>query len=399
MPDDMDFIPVPAELDHRIDNALHQLKREKHSHFLRKTSIAFASAAAAAAAFFTVCAANPAWAATLPVIGSLFRSTQTEVSYKGDYAKNAYAAGNPDVSAGTSAQMSSDAAGETLTVTSSAEVEVVSDKENDASAKALPDDEITMEIPEVTCTSKALYLAVTLTSRNGFPEGFRQTENEPAYSLGYDCLSLLSEGEISGGNTSTVTLHTDQLQGHYADASHFKGIIRCDLSTMTVPADSFTAKLKITRLYGDLREEMAYQNYTGTWDFIIPVRIDPSKEQTVVVNDKNADGYGIASVTKTPYEVTADMMLPDAKQKSDVFLAVCDANGELLEYQGENTDTYSTYGRDTSRVFIFICDADDYLNHLKGYYYSEEYAQKKATMNFAQYLKQHALYSTEVSFD
>ena len=79
MPDDMDFIPVPAELDHRIDNALHQLKREKHSHFLRKTSIAFASAAAAAAAFFTVCAANPAWA-TLPVIGSLFRSTQTEVS-------------------------------------------------------------------------------------------------------------------------------------------------------------------------------------------------------------------------------------------------------------------------------------------------------------------------------
>ena len=399
MPDDMDFIPVPAELDHRIDNALHQLKREKHSHFLRKTSIAFASAAAAAAAFFTVCAANPAWAATLPVIGSLFRSTQTEVSYKGDYAKNAYAAGNPDVSAGTSAQMSSDAAGETLTVTSSAEVEVVSDKENDASAKALPDDEITMEIPEVTCTSKALYLAVTLTSRNGFPEGFRQTENEPAYSLGYDCLSLLSEGEISGGNTSTVTLHTDQLQGHYADASHFKGIIRCDLSTMTVPADSFTAKLKITKLYGDLPDEMAYQNYTGTWDFTIPVRVDPSREQTVAVNDKNADGYGIAAVTETPYEVTADMMLPDAKQKTDVFLAICDASGDLLEYQGENTDTYSTYGRDTSRVFIFICDADDYLNNLKGYYYSEEYAQKKATMNFAQYLKQHSLYSTEVSFD
>ena len=35
---------------------------------------------------------------------------------------------------------------------------------------------------------------------------------------------------------------------------------------------------------------MAYQNYTGTWDFTIPVRVDPSREQTVAVNDKNADG-------------------------------------------------------------------------------------------------------------
>ena len=399
MPDDMDFIPVPAELDHRIDNALHQLKREKHSHFLRKTSIAFASAAAAAAAFFTVCAANPAWAATLPVIGSLFRSTQTEVSYKGDYAKNAYAAGNQDTNAGTAEQTFSDAAGKTLTVTSAAKVEVVSDQENDTSTKALPDDEITMEIPEVTCTSKALYLAVTLTSRNGFPEGIRQAENEPEYSLDYDSLSLLTAGDSSEENTSAVTLSADQLQGHYTDASHFKGIIRCDLSTMAIPADSFTAKLKITKFCGDLPEETAYQNYTGTWDFTIPVRVDPSREQTVAVNDKNADGYGIAAVTETPYEVTADMMLPDAKQKTDVFLAICDANGDLLEYQGENTDTYSTYERDTSRIFIFICDSDDYLNNLKGYYYSDDYAAKKDTMNFAQYLKQHALYSTEVSFN
>ena len=70
----------------------------------------------------------------------------------------------------------------------------------------------TMEIPEVTCTSKALYLAVTLTSRNGFPEGCRQTENEPAYSLGYDCLSLLSEGNMLGKNASAVSLYADQLQ-------------------------------------------------------------------------------------------------------------------------------------------------------------------------------------------
>jgi len=130
-------------------------------------------------------------------------------------------------------------------------------------------------------------------------------------------------------------------------------------------------------LKGKYREEMAYQNYTGIWELTIPVRADPSREQTAAVNDKNADGYRIASVTKTPYEVTADMMLPDAKQNTGVFLAICDANGDLLEYQGEYCDIYSTYERDTSHISIFICDADDYLNNLKGYYFSEDYTHKK----------------------
>lgn len=61
-------------------------------------------------------------------------------------------------------------------------------------------------------------------------------------------------------------------------------------------------------------------------------------------------------------------------------------------------DVYATYNRDTDTIFVFVCDAVEYLDKLKGYYRSEDYPAKREEKTFAQYLSEHALFGTEVSF-
>ena len=40
-------------------------------------------------------------------------------------------------------------------------------------------------------------------------------------------------------------------------------------------------------------------------------------------------------------------------------------------------DVYATYNRDTDTIFVFVCDAVEYLDKLKGYYRSEDYPAKR----------------------
>lgn len=71
---------------------------------------------------------------------------------------------------------------------------------------------------------------------------------------------------------------------------------------------------------------------------------------------------------------------------------------DMLDWQGDIADTFQTYGRNTDTVSVFLCDAAAYMDELKGYYWSADYAEKKKTKTFAQYLEEHALYWAQVTF-
>lgn len=58
-----------------------------------------------------------------------------------------------------------------------------------------------------------------------------------------------------------------------------------------------------------------------------------------------------------------------------------------------------TYGYDTSKVNIYLCDEDEYMNELKGYYFSEDYEEKKKTKTYEEYIAEHAVYHKEITFD
>ena len=117
------------------------------------------------------------------------------------------------------------------------------------------------------------------------------------------------------------------------------------------------------------------------------------------VNEVNDDGIGLEKVVKTRYELR---VYPKDKSETDgkyYFAEVFDANGERMDYAGDITDCRQTYGYDTSKVNIYLCDEDEYMNELKGYYFSEDYEEKKKTKTYEEYIAEHAVYHKEITFD
>lgn len=188
-----------------------------------------------------------------------------------------------------------------------------------------------------------------------------------------------------------------------------------EIGTPLPVPDNFTYSLNLTDISGELFETEArtvtfpegdtgviYNNlvkrYEGEWNFEFDVSLDTSRTQTVELNDTNAEGLGISKVEKTPYEITAQMIIPSDKLNYDYFLVILDKDGELLDYQGSYADTYQLYGRDTGTVYVYICDYIQYMDEIKGYYWSPDYEEKKKTKTYKQYLDEKSLYHTEVTF-
>ncbi len=90
------------------------------------------------------------------------------------------------------------------------------------------------------------------------------------------------------------------------------------------------------------------------------------EQQVVTVNKTNADGLGIASVKKTAFEITTQILLPEDAQVYDYITVICDADGQILETQGDNAEVFSIYRRNTDIVQVYICDYTQYMNELKG---------------------------------
>lgn len=143
-----------------------------------------------------------------------------------------------------------------------------------------------------------------------------------------------------------------------------------------------------------------HQEYEGTWNFHFPVRNGCTvQNETVLVGQTNESGVGIKAVTRTPYTVTAELILPPEALRYNYMLVFCDAMGDPMEEQGHSMETCSTEGRDTSTVYVYVCDYVEYLDELREYGLAEDYAEKRMEKTFAQYLSEHALFGTKVTFE
>ncbi len=140
-----------------------------------------------------------------------------------------------------------------------------------------------------------------------------------------------------------------------------------------------------------------YENWwiEGPWEFSLDVT--KNKEETVVkeIGDVDENGLGLASVTKTPFEITID----DGSSNMDTFTVVLDADGDILDSGDGNASTFAIQDRDVSKIDVYICDYTEYMDELKGYYWSEDYETKKKEKTFKQLLDERALYHREVIFD
>ena len=143
-----------------------------------------------------------------------------------------------------------------------------------------------------------------------------------------------------------------------------------------------------------------YNSWTlkGDWKFNVDVEKNTSDTVEKDVNVVDENGDGVLSITKTPFEITMKMQDPETK-----YVAVMlDANGDILPDGGVangNADTYAIQDRDVSTVYIYLCDYYEYMDELKGYYWSDNYEEKAKTKTFKQLLDERAVADTEVHFD
>ena len=143
-----------------------------------------------------------------------------------------------------------------------------------------------------------------------------------------------------------------------------------------------------------------YNSWTlkGEWKFNVDVEKNTSDTVKKDVNVVDENGDGVLSITKTPFEITMKMQDPETK-----YVAVMlDANGDIMPYGGVangNADTYAIQDRDISTVYIYLCDYYEYMDELKGYYWSDDYEEKAKTKTFKQLLDERAVAGTEVHFD
>lgn len=141
-----------------------------------------------------------------------------------------------------------------------------------------------------------------------------------------------------------------------------------------------------------------YENWwvEGPWEFSVDVEKNSADTVTKEINDLDENGLGLASVTKTPFEITVDDRDPDA----DRFVVALDADGDILPYGSSgDANTFAIQDRDVSRIDIYICDYIEYMDELKVYYWSEDYETKKKEKTFKQLLDERALYHREIIFD
>ena len=157
---------------------------------------------------------------------------------------------------------------------------------------------------------------------------------------------------------------------------------------------------KYTKLYPDVNKHPnKYENWwvDGDWDFTIPV--EKNDAQTVIkeIQAVDSEGNGVISLTKTPFEITMN----ESGDTADYFPVILDADGKPMSF-GKFTGTANTVAisdRDISTVYVYLCDYIEYMDELKGYYWSDDYEEKAKSKTFKQLLDERAVASAEVHFD
>lgn len=379
-------LPDSDLIDQKIQEAYIMIRKTQPRRTpFYQTGIAMTAVAAALILCFVFLAANPVLAARIPIIGRIFQMEEEKVSYPGDYSTKAQTLIQPEENGTDSGK---DTAEQSLYSKTSGGV--------------------TFSISQCYADSMSMYLAVSLEAENGFPQKLLDVSRDT--SLAWQNLQMETTAVADFGAASPGKLSFDPglgvespytIEGHFLDDSTFAGIIRIDLANMTgmdadgriqkvsTLPDRFTYDLNVTGLYVPLPETHSYSNdpvelemVSGDWSFSIDVNVDNSETITKEVNLTNENGLGIAAVRRSPYEITADLILPEGENQGGYVVVMADAAGEPLDSRGGYMGLFNTWQRDVSSVTVAICTEETFMND-KG--------------DFGTLLSK-ALFKTEVSF-
>ena len=408
------------ELQQSAKKTAEKKTTHKKQHFFFKACAGFA---AAAAVFSGVCITNPAFAAQIPLLGHVFEKLGESLGFSGDFQKYAKVENiNSQTANGMTVTLSevycNDAALYVSLVIESEDTfpETMNFQDSDTPLINLYDSTLKFSYSE---REEQLFGVANAL------DGKMVDEHTYAGVLRYDLSysnTFMKEETIEIPEQFTVEFHIPQISGLKPDgklpempedlrAEYEQAMRDNGLGLTDEDYANFTEEQKeiehqlFTKMnnayderYPDTWEQPnQYENWwvDGPWDFTFDVTKDHSQTIVEEINDVDENGLGLVSVTKTPFELTID-----DGNGADYFTVVLDADGNILDNGkfGGDTNVLAIGGRDISHIDIYICDYVEYMDELKGYYWSDDYDEKKKTKSFKQLLDERALYHRKMTF-
>lgn len=225
-----------------------------------------AAAAAAAVTVTTVCFANPAFAAKIPILGEIFKQVQHQSTFSGDYSDKA---------------------------------EVLSREEADGTIPA--DSGYTVQDAGVTITASEIYcdgLSVFVTAEVDVEQG--GLNNIPG-----NILYLEGDWKLSD-SAEEIRLMNNNLEGNIVDDNTFVGMLKLDLEEQDLQAGTLELQLSMVG-YDDINETdaediSAFHKIQGAWSLELPFEVDTEAVKEIPVN-KEENGYSLNKVFVSPYQV------------------------------------------------------------------------------------------------
>lgn len=347
------------------------------------------STAAAITLFLAACVANPAVVRSIPILGNLFEELGSSQAYQGDYEEYAEPLKEPEEAETTEKQ---------------------EQKKKEEGLYTKTSDGVTVTLSEVYCNEAALYLSLLIESEEEFPP-VREQDGKPVIDI--------LRSDISFSYREDFQLQGNYLDGRFLNNKTYAGILRLNLedtkwngeetdASIQIP-ENFTMNLNIHEITGHLPENFKGEipekaaccerdwKFRGEWDFAVEVTKDNTKTVTKELSLTDENGAGVLSVTKTPFELSLDINDPEARYAA----VVLDAEGNPLSPGGfaGTEGEYAIGEHDVSTIYVYVCDALEYMDELKGYYWSDTYEEQKKTKTFRELLDERAIYHQEVLFE
>ncbi|MDS0527634.1 DUF4179 domain-containing protein [Clostridium sp. SHJSY1] len=263
-------IEISEGLDRAIDKGIERASTEIKVIKYRKRKIVVSSIAAIIIGFFTFGITNPAVASKMPILGGVFESIEKNIHFTGNYSEYATAINETVESNGVKVTLS-----------------------------------------EILCDGEGLYVTYKVESEKPFK--YTSWDDKPL-----DMNQLITKeayNKVSFSNKELEGNGLVGLEGKFVDDNTFIGMKTYHLNSLEkeVP-NEFDFLIKFTSIgTSALKEEDKDQNFTGTWAFKIPVKVNKSISKNIEINEREDNGFILNSITITPFQMTIVNTNPDKK--------------------------------------------------------------------------------------
>ena len=323
---------IHKAMDKAIDIGIERASMELKSKKIKKRKIAIGITAACFCLVVTFGATNPALAAKLPIVGSVFEAIEKKIQFPGEYSQYA-----------TSVN------------------EVVSDNG------------INVTLSDILCDGEGLYVTYKVESKESFKYTSRGNKLLDVDQL----MTMEAYNKVNFSNKELDNTGFAGLEGKFIDENTFIGMERYYLDSLeTEIPDTFDFQVKLTSIgtHGYKKNDKD-QNINGTWAFKVPVKVDKSISKNIEVNYKTDNGFSLDSIIITPFNVVINNTNPDhdcygMKVTTQDNKELNFDRGQIFDDNNKQINYLSALPKDCKslRVMIYkdILEEKETINHPDG---------------------------------